>query len=89
MSKALLEFNLDDIDDQLAFKRATKSLDLTSALWDILQLRKKLEFHNEVNIDESAQPPIPSVQFFIKCLLVSSSNLFICSPSTAIFFSFS
>jgi hypothetical protein len=53
MSKALLEFNLEDIDDQLAFKRATKSLDLTSALWDILQLRKKLEFHIEVNIDEN------------------------------------
>ena len=52
MSKALLEFNLEDIDDQLAFKRATKSLDLTSALWDILQLRKKIEFHIEVNIDE-------------------------------------
>jgi hypothetical protein len=53
MSKALLEFNLEDIDDQLAFKRATKSLDLTLALWDILQLRKKLEFHIEVNIDEN------------------------------------
>jgi len=53
MSKALLEFNLEDIDDQLAFKRATKSLDLTLALWDILQLRKKLEYHIEVNIDEN------------------------------------
>ena len=53
MSKALLEFNLEDIDDQLAFKRATKSLDLTLALWDILQLRKKLEYHIEVNVDEN------------------------------------
>ena len=53
MSKALLEFNLEDIDDQVAFKRATKSLDLTLALWDILQLRKKLEYHIEVNIDEN------------------------------------
>jgi hypothetical protein len=35
MSKALLEFNLDDIDDQLAFNRATKSLNLSLALWDI------------------------------------------------------
>lgn len=53
MSKALLKFNLEDIDDQLAFKRATKSLDLALALWDILHLRKKLEYHIEANIDEN------------------------------------
>jgi hypothetical protein len=53
MSKALLEFNLDDIDDQLAFNRATKSLNLALALWKISQLKDKLEFHIEVNIDEN------------------------------------
>jgi hypothetical protein len=53
MSKALLEFNLDDIDDQLAFNRATKSLNLSLALWKISQLKDKLEFHIEVNIDEN------------------------------------
>jgi hypothetical protein len=53
MSKALLEFNLDDIDDQLAFNRATKSLNLSLALYKISQLKDKLEFHIEVNIDEN------------------------------------
>ena len=53
MSKALLEFNLDDIDDQLAFNRATESLNLALALYKISQLKDKLEFHIEVNIDEN------------------------------------
>lgn len=54
MSKASLKFDLNDMDDQLAFTRATKSLDLALALWKISQLRnKQLEFHIEVNIDEN------------------------------------
>jgi len=39
--KAILEFNLPD--DQMEFNRANQSLDMACALFDILQLRKKLE----------------------------------------------
>ena len=53
MSKASLEFDLNDMDDHQAFKRATKSLDLALALWKISELKDKLEFHIEVNIDEN------------------------------------
>ena len=39
--KAILEFNLPD--DQMEFNRASQSLDMACALFDILQLRKKME----------------------------------------------
>lgn len=33
--KAILEFNLDEQDDEMAHKRALKSLDMALTLWDI------------------------------------------------------
>lgn len=39
--KVTLEFNLPE--DQIEFDRVNKSLDMACALFDILQLRKKLE----------------------------------------------
>ena len=42
MAKAILEFDLSNPDDSIVFKRTTMSLDLTLAIFDILQLRKKL-----------------------------------------------
>lgn len=39
--KATLEFNLPE--DRIEFNRHNKSLDMACALFDILQLRKKLE----------------------------------------------
>ena len=39
--KAILEFNLPD--DQIEFNRASQSLDMACALFDILQLRKAME----------------------------------------------
>jgi hypothetical protein len=39
--KAKLEFNLPD--DQMELNRANQSLDMACALFDILQLRKKME----------------------------------------------
>ena len=33
--KAILEFNLDEQDDEMAHKRAVKSLDMVLTLWDI------------------------------------------------------
>ena len=44
MAKAILEFDLNDYDDNMAHKRAVKSTDLALALWEIeMNLRKKLE----------------------------------------------
>jgi hypothetical protein len=43
MAKAILKFDLNDFDDRMAHLRAVKSLDLSMAIWDILQLRKTME----------------------------------------------
>ena len=39
--KATFEFDMDDCDDRMAHLRCTKSLDMASALWDILLNSKK------------------------------------------------
>lgn len=51
MAKAILKFDLNDFDDRIAHLRAVKSLDLSMAIWDILQLRKTMErrFENTEN----------------------------------------
>ena len=43
--KATLEFNLPE--EQMEFNRANQSLDMACALFDILQLRKVLEYRFE------------------------------------------
>ena len=47
--KAILEFNLPD--DQMEFNRTNQSLDMACALFDILQLRKKMFRKYESYID--------------------------------------
>jgi hypothetical protein len=47
--RAILEFNLPD--DQMEFNRANQSLDMACALFDILQLRKKMFRKYESYID--------------------------------------
>ena len=41
MAKGILEFDLTDPDDIVAHKRAVKSLEMASALWDITHNTKK------------------------------------------------
>lgn len=41
MAKAILEFDLNDVDDKQAHLRAVKSLDMAGALWDITHNTKK------------------------------------------------
>ena len=41
MATAKLEYDLNDIDDVYAHKRAIKSLDMALALWDITHNTKK------------------------------------------------
>jgi hypothetical protein len=55
MSKAVISFNLENIEDEQDFKRYVKSKDLALALWDILNVRKSLERKFEsssiINVD--------------------------------------
>ena len=58
--KATLEFNLPD--DQMEFNRASQSLDMACALFDILQLRKKVERQCE-NIAYNTADIFDGIQF--------------------------
>ena len=49
--KATLEFNLPE--DQMDFNRVNHSLSMAFALFDILQLRKKLQRHYDAFTDEN------------------------------------
>jgi len=49
--KATLEFNLPE--EQMEFNRVNQSLDMACALFDILQLRKKMERHYDSFTDEN------------------------------------
>lgn len=50
MAKAILEFNLNDIEDDMAFSRATKSLDMALVLWELTtNLKKKISNDLEYN----------------------------------------
>ena len=49
--KAIIEFDLDNQEDKMAYKRANSSLDMTLVLWEITHnLRRKLE--NDSDIDK-------------------------------------
>jgi hypothetical protein len=54
MSKAVISFNLKDIEEEQDFKRYVKSKDMALAIWDILNVRKalerKFESHNDDDI---------------------------------------
>jgi len=43
MAKAILKYDISNPEDSQDFKRAVKSFDMAMALWDIVQLRKKIE----------------------------------------------
>lgn len=43
MAKAILKYDISDPEDSQDFKRAVKSFDMAMALWDIIQLRNKIE----------------------------------------------
>jgi len=55
MSKAVISFNLKDIEEEMDFKRYVKSKDMALAIWDILNIRKDLErkFESQsiINVD--------------------------------------
>jgi hypothetical protein len=49
--KATLEFNLPD--DQMEFNRVNQAMDMACALFDILNLRKRLSGHYDAFTDEN------------------------------------
>lgn len=52
MSKATLEFNLNDVEDLKSFERSNKSLELTFALLEIAEyLRSRTKHVNNVSDD--------------------------------------
>ena len=63
MGKAILKFDLNDFDDRIAHLRAVKSLDLSMAIWDILQLRKTMErrFENTENTNNDVFDGIDAI----------------------------
>jgi len=48
MSKAILEFDLSDFDDKMAFERCTKSTDMCLVLFEMVyNMKKKLHYEFE------------------------------------------
>jgi len=51
--KAILEFNLNDPDDEMAYQRCIKSKDMAMSLWEITHNTKKnLEYTLESSSDK-------------------------------------
>lgn len=71
MAKAILKFDLNDFDDRIAHLRAVKSLDLSMAIWDILQLRKTMErrFENTDNTNNDVFDGIDAMSVGISEIL--------------------
>ena len=55
MAKATLEYNLDDVDDEMAHLRAIKSLDMALVLWELAYNTKK-SIHNQIEFQEIKDP---------------------------------
>lgn len=51
MAKAIIEYDLNDFDDEMAHKRAIKSLDMALAIWEIVYNVKK-RINNRIEFDE-------------------------------------
>lgn len=48
MAKAILEFDLNDIDDRVSHKISVKALDMLSSLWEFDQhLRSEIKYNSE------------------------------------------
>jgi hypothetical protein len=49
MAKAILEFDLNELDDVAAHKRAVKALDMAIVLWDMDQyLRSQIKYNDNL-----------------------------------------
>ena len=49
MAKAILEFDLNEVEDVTAHKRAVKAIDMAIVLWDMDQyLRNQLKYNDKI-----------------------------------------
>lgn len=55
MAKAILEYDLNDSDDEMAHLRAIKSLDMALVLWELTYNTKK-SIHNQIEFQEIKDP---------------------------------
>jgi len=53
--KAILEFDLNDIDEEKRFNKANNSVRYSIALWDISQIRSRFKHRDKVTYDEVLQ----------------------------------
>tara|TARA_Y100000389_G_scaffold150817_1_gene150435 strand:+ start:1523 stop:1789 length:267 start_codon:yes stop_codon:yes gene_type:complete len=61
--KATLEFNLGNYEEETAFKRAVKSTDMVSALYDISRIPREYEKSN-IGLDVDATDDFYSERIF-------------------------
>jgi hypothetical protein len=62
MPKAILEFDLNDPDDQMAHLRAIKSLDMALVLWEMAyNVKKHIQYHIEGNKIEDPYEAVDKV----------------------------
>ncbi len=79
MAKGILEFDLNDADDNMAHKRAVKSLDMALALWDITHNTKKAKSIKTVQMLRegfkagSKKNPLPHIKY-LNCAISDVSN---------------
>jgi len=55
MAKAILEYNLDDADDEMAHLRAIKALDMALVLWELAYNTKK-KIYSQIEFQEIKDP---------------------------------
>ena len=55
MAKAVLEYDLNDADDEMAHLRAVKALDMALVLWELCHNTKK-GIHHQIEFQEIKDP---------------------------------
>jgi hypothetical protein len=59
MSKAILEFDLSDFDDKMAFERCIKSTDMSLVLFEMVyNMKKKLHYEFEEREEKGEEPTV-------------------------------
>jgi hypothetical protein len=60
--KAILEFNLDEVDDSMAHKRCVVSLDMVLVLWEIDQHLRSITKHADDSMSQETYDALIKVR---------------------------
>ena len=75
--KGVLEFNLDDFDDEIAYQRCIKAKNMALAIWEI-QINTKKDCHAAINVAIEENDPMTNHEVIDLCweriLMVLSDN---------------